>query len=317
MTRPDLVVHADWGSAPAKRWMATARLTERGTYHVQAPEPVGPLDDFLARLAARAPGSRLLVGFDFPIGLPRAYARRAGIDDFCAALLRFGQDGWAEFYRLAERPDEIGLLRPFYPKRPGGTKRHHLVDGLGVDGFSDLLRRCDRATPERGAAGALFWTMGAQQPGRAAIIGWRDVVAPALRAHPGLVRLWPFDGDLGTLLQDPGIVFAEAYPAEAALHLGLAPPGRGWSKRRQVDRAAQAPPVEAWAERRGVLLSGPLLTRLRDGFGAGAAGEDAFDAALGLFGMLEVVLGHRPAGVPEDTAVREVEGWILGLAPTP
>ena len=317
MTPPDLVVHADWGSAPAKRWMATAHLTARGTYRVAAPEPVGPLETWTERVGARAPGGRILAGFDFPIGLPAAYALRAGIADFRAALLRFGQGDWAAFYRLAERPDEIGLRRPFYPRRPGGTKRQHLVDGIGVPGFADLLRRCDRATPERGAAGALFWTMGAQQSGRAAIVGWRDVIAPALREGSGTTRLWPFDGDLGALLAEPGLVFCEAYPAEAALHLGLAPPGRGWSKRRQSDRATLAAPLLAWAERRAVALSRELERLLREGFGAGAEGEDLFDSVLGLFGMLEVATAHRSEGVPDDAAVREVEGWILGLTPTP
>lgn len=41
-------------------------------------------------------------------------------------------------------------------------------------------------------------------------------------------------------------------------------------------------------------------------------GNDAFDAVIGLFGMLEVVLGYRATGEPIDKAVSDIEGWILG-----
>jgi hypothetical protein len=313
MTPPDLVAHADWSTAPGKRWLAVAIRQADGTYRVSAPEPVGKLEDFIERLKSRAPGPRLLVGFDFPVGLPIAYARRAGIDDFREALLGFGEGDWSAFYGLAEHPDEIGLRRPFYPKRPGGTERRHLVDGLGLDDASALLRRCDRPTTHRRAAGALFWTLGPQQSGRAAIVGWRGVIAPALRHAPKSVRLWPFDGDLAALLAEPVTVLAEAYPAEAAVQIGLTPPGAGWSKRSQDDRRVLAPPLFAWAEKRSVSLSDEMARQISTGFGSSADGEDRFDAALGLSGMLEVALGHRPPGPPPDPDVRRVEGWILGL----
>ena len=41
-------------------------------------------------------------------------------------------------------------------------------------------------------------------------------------------------------------------------------------------------------------------------------GDDAFDAVVGLFGMLQVCLGQREPGEPDDRAIREIEGWILG-----
>ena len=40
--------------------------------------------------------------------------------------------------------------------------------------------------------------------------------------------------------------------------------------------------------------------------------DDAFDAVVGLFGMLMVCLGQRATGIPNDSAIREIEGWILG-----
>ena len=53
---------------------------------------------------------------------------------------------------------------------------------------------------------------------------------------------------------------------------------------------------------------------LRSGFGPTAAGEDPFDAAAGLVGMLNVLFGHRLPGEPADDQIRRIEGWILGQA---
>jgi len=313
--RPAVLVHADWSTAARKRTMAVARWDD-GVYRAEAPEPVGDLGTFWDRVHAWADGGGALVGFDVPIGLPAAYARAAGIDDFRDALPAFGRGEWAAFYDLATAPDEISPRRPFYPGGTGtGAKRTDLTDALGVASFGALLRRCERPTATRGAASPVFLTVGGQQVGRAAITGWRDLLAPALRHDPSALALWPFDGELVDLLAGDVPVVAETYPAEAGLHLGLPAPGRGWSKRRQDGRRAQAPALFAWAARRRVVLSDALADQIAGGFGAAATGEDAFDAAVGLFGMVEVALGHRPPGAPDDAEVRDVEGWILGQAP--
>ena len=313
--RPAVLVHADWSTAARKRTMAVARW-DGGVYRAEAPEPVGDLGTVWDRVRAWAGDGGALVGFDFPIGLPAAYARAAGLDDFRAVLPDLGRGEWAAFYDLATGPGEISSRRPFYPGGSGaGTKRTDLTEALGVPSFDALLRRCERPTADRGAASPVFWTVGGQQVGRAAITGWRDLFGPALRRDPGALALWPFDGGLADLLDGDAPVVAETYPAEAGLHLGLPAPGRGWSKRRQEGRLAQAPALVAWAARRRVVLTDALHARIADGFGEAATGEDAFDAVVGLFGMIEVVLGHRPPGAPDDPAVRDVEGWILGQAP--
>jgi hypothetical protein len=198
--------------------------------------------------------------------------------------------------------------------RPGGTKQHHLTEALGVDHMEDLLRQCDRANKTRGAACPIFWTLGSKQVGRAAILGWREVLAPALRDDDLDVSVWPFDGDFGDLIARGGIVIAETYPAEACLHIGLTPPGRGWSKRSQDGRQAQASPIEAWARERPVELREDLHARIADGFGLSRNADDPFDAMLGLLSMVEVALGYREEGAPDTEVVRRVEGWILGQA---
>lgn len=310
---PGVVVHAAWSHKPKKRRMTVATL--KGTrYIVGVPEPVGDLPTLVRQFMTRADGAKVVLGFDFPIGVPEAYATRAGIRNFLKVLTGFGKGVWEAFYDLAESDSEISLYRPFYPIRCGGKKHAHLTRGLGVDSIIQLLRRCERRQPERDAASPLFWTQGPVQVGRAAIVGWRDVLVPAM-VDKGLdVAFWPFQGNLQQLINKHACVVVETHPAEACLHLGLRPPGRGWKKGAQEDRAAQASTLLEWLEKRPVKLLAETKDQLRDGFGRAKDGEDRFDSLIGLLSMIEVLIGGRGEGAPRDAVVRKVEGWILGQA---
>lgn len=309
---PGLVAHADWSTDPRKRWMATGRLVG-ATYELDRPENVAQASALLPALDRRTPrGSPFLVGFDFPIGFPAAYAKTAGIERFLDEFPRLGTGRWKKFYDVAAEPTEISAVRPFYPLRPGGTSHAHVTAGLRVAAMADLLRVCERGEGRRRDASVMFWTLGGKQVGRAAIAGWREVIDPALRQAGFRVAIWPFHGTLEHLLQTARCVVVEAYPAEACLHLELTPPGHGWSKRRQADRRRQAEGMLAWAWRRGVVLTKGLRAAIRDGFGVSESGEDPFDAVLGVMSMVEVVLGHRSDGAPADHLIRDVEGWIFG-----
>jgi hypothetical protein len=304
------VAHADWSTDPGKRWIALARLVEQG-YELAPPQPAGDPGTLFERLARLAGGGQVVAGFDFPIGLPLAYARRVGVARFLDVLPCLGGGAWADFYQVAARPEEIGLRRPFYPLRPGGAFQRHLTQALGVPDMRALRRACDAGSPERRDACAIFWTLGGQQVGRAAISGWRDLLAPALRDGRDLA-LWPFDGSLAALLATRSWIAVEAYPAEACLHLGLTAPGRGWSKRDPAARRAQGRRLLAWAAERDLRLARALKAAIRGGFGPRPAGEDAFDSVVGLMSMLEVLLGRRPDGAPADPEISEIEGWVLG-----
>ena len=48
------------------------------------------------------------------------------------------------------------------------------------------------------------------------------------------------------------------------------------------------------------------------GVGDNRIGKDRFDAAVGLFGTVNVLRGSRAPGDPIDTERRTIEGWILG-----
>jgi hypothetical protein len=305
---PAVVVHADWGSTADKRYMTLAVL-ECDRYLARAPEPVDDPETLLERIREIAgEQGAILIGFDFPIGLPAAYARRAEVSDFLAALPELGRGEWAQFYNLAEQPADIRLRRPFYPYRPGGTSMQHLLDELGLESKGDLLRRCERAYPGRSAASPLFWTLGAKQVGRAAIIGWRDVLTPALTSAS--VVIWPFHGRLRNLVAPGRTVVVETYPSEFYRHLVI-DVGQG-GKRSQAARRATGTKVLRWADDAEVEVTPALRNDIEDGFGEHGDGEDPFDATVGLFGMLNVVLGRREPGEPEDEQTRMLEGWMLG-----
>ena len=313
---PAVVAHADWSVAPGKRQVAVAVRQGDGRYLAGPVQKVGVGGGLLGRIGVprERPAGAVVLGFDFPIGLPRAYAALVGVVDFRSALPGFGSGEWADFYLVATSREEVGWRRPFYPATPGGKgdrARWHLHEALGLDDAA-LLRRCERPWAE-----ALFWTLGGRQVGKAAIDGWRGLLAPALRDGRLDVAVWPFDGPLDELVARGGVVVVETYPRELYGHLGVsflrAPGSPPRSKRRQADRSANAAALLGWAEASGTVLARALREAVVSGFGPGAGGEDQFDAVAGLFGMLNVLLGGRDPGVPAgDEAVRRVEGWILG-----
>ena len=153
-------------------------------------------------------GRTVLAGFDFPIGVPIEFGRRTGFKDFPAALGEFGRGEWKEFFVVANTPKEISLRRPVYPQTSrGGHKRAYLFDALGVEGINQLLRECERKTDSgRRAACSIFWTLGGNQVGKAAIDGWQAVIRPAMYRN---ARLWPFHGRLDELSKSPGCVLCE------------------------------------------------------------------------------------------------------------
>jgi len=292
--------------------MCVAEVRGDDNFTVSAPEPVGDPATLLRRLVEHA-DDQVFVGFDFPIGIPATYATNIGVASFPEFLRNLGSSAFSRFFDVVENAAEIAINRPFYPKKSNcGAKRQHLVDGLKVTEYTELLRRCELKTENRGDACSLFWTLGGQQVGRAAIIRWRDVLRPALLDSSMDIALWPFDGDLHVLLNRHQVVVAETYPAEAAVHIGIGVPGRGWSKRSQADRAKRSAAIHQFVERAGITLSLELQAQLLEGFGAPQDGEDPFDATVGLLSMLAVVRGLRPAGTPPPGTVRNVEGWILG-----
>jgi hypothetical protein len=277
-----------------------------GGWRVAAPCPVGDVGTLLGRLSAN--GEAVALGVDFPLGLPRAYAALHALEGDFPAFLR-GLAARPDFFEVCAGLDEIAPGRPFYPARgvKGMTRLSHAL-ALGLADATGLSRACDRATLERPAGAPVFWTLGANQSGKAAISAWRDLLLPAL-ASPNPPALWPFHGPLLQLLTPGRVVVAETYPAEALRQLGLRLRG---SKRRQTDRAALAGPLRTVMAGLSAVPDAGLEVWLDTGFGADAAGEDRFDSVLGVLCVLAVLAGVRPDDAPEDPWIRRWEGWVLG-----
>ena len=309
---PAFVAHADWGSSASKRVVARAEL--RGdTYVASTPRLVGGAGGLLERMhvAARR-GQPALLGFDFPIGVPRAYAELAGIEDFTAWLR--GLDLACEFFEVADGLAQVSVARPFFPTRlarksPGIKREYRAALGLSA---SEALRLCDLAHCRRRAASEMFWALGPQAVGKATLTGWRDLVAPALGDPRRRYAVWPFDGELGDLSAGSDAVIVEAYPADACLQLGLRMGSRRTAKTRQEDRRADGPLLLERCRELRVRPERELVAQIRDGFGSDRAGEDRFDATAGLLAMIATVRRPTEPELPDDSSVRRVEGWVFG-----
>ena len=106
---PAYVAHADWSVERAKRQVAMARL-DGDSYRVLFVRPAEQESTWGQGLR-RALGvpdeeATLLAAFDFPIGLPRAYACKANIALFPTFLRKIGQEPWARFATAAGTPAE-------------------------------------------------------------------------------------------------------------------------------------------------------------------------------------------------------------------
>jgi hypothetical protein len=290
-----MVSHADWSKDPDKCWLAVAVHQPDHSWLacdlVNVPLP-SSLFSYLKSFQTQ-PGC-ILAGFDFPIGLPAAYASQAGLTDFLTSLPLFVHGVWSQFYDPADNPAQISLRRPFYPARSGHSLHQHLEQGLGIP-FRQLYRLCEVGHENRRPACPLFWTIGAQQVGKAAISGWKSLLAPALGDPQLHLHLWPFSGLLGELCRLNNIVVVETYPAEFYNHLGLSfsyPHRR--SKRRLADRILFADQLIDWAHGHQLKLAEPILDLIHDGFSDRMEGEDLFDALIGLYGMINVISGNHP-----------------------
>ncbi len=307
-----LAVHADWSMDPRKRWMSVARPHGEG-WRIDAPTPVGDLSNWTVRLLATANGGAVALGVDLPLGLPRAYASQHTREPDFPAFLRALRHN-PDFFRVCATLDELTPTRPFYPARgvAGMTRASH-AEALNLGSPSGLSRHCDRATAHRPAGAPLFWTLGANQTGKAALTAWRDWLLPDLTVETPLC-LWPFEGTLHNLLAPGTVTVAETYPAEVMRSLGLKMSG---SKRRQSDRVALANALEGAMAKLHAHPTEALKLALTEGFGPDAAGEDRFDSLIGVLGVLAVLTGQQPDFLPDDPWITRWEGWVLGQTALP
>jgi hypothetical protein len=304
-----IAAHADWSMDARKRWVTLARRQGR-VWQAKAPRLVG--DPAALAAAMIAEGGPAALGLDLPLGVPRGFAEHRPEQDFPAFLAGLTEN--ADFFGVSPGLETVSPARPFYPARgiKGMTRAAHAA-ALGLADAAGLSRLCDRATAERPAGAPVFWTLGANQSGKAAISAWRDWLAPALAASAPF-RLWPFAGALHDLLRPGTLAIAEVYPAEALRHLGLKLAG---SKRAEAPRRVLAPALRDAMAALHVTPDAALAEMIQAGFGTDPAGEDRFDSLIGLLGLIGVIDGKRPDFIPADPMIRAWEGWVLGQTALP
>lgn len=299
-TLPDLVVSADWGSKPEKRWATNARL-EGGCYVVEEPRNVVNHTAWFRSLIRESKRRRVLVGLDLPIGVPRTWAKRVKWTAGFRALLP--ELGRRSFLRFFEPSDSPRLHQPFYPVEKSGSRQARLASRLGVSEFSRLLRHCEQPLGGHGAAECIFWLVGPTQVGKAAISAWRELLQP----HLSEIKIWPFDGALSEVSEPGALGVCEIYPGEALTH--VVPVEHRGSKTNPEDRKRMCGNLEPGLAE--VAFELPCIREMAKGFDS----EDPFDSFIGLLSMLQVVTGARSTGLPSDPEIARalpMEGWILG-----
>lgn len=114
------------------------------------------------------------------------------------------------------------------------------------------------------------------------------------------------------LLSSFAAVIANTYPADVYSQLELRMGSPGTAKTDQDHRRADARRLHDWCAESQVILDDELRRQIDNGFGPAKDGEDLFDAAAGLFGMITTILAGREPPLPDDPALREVLGWMFG-----
>jgi hypothetical protein len=64
--------------------------------------------------------------------------------------------------------------------------------------------------------------------------------------------------------------------------------------------------------RKNIDVDHAIHNLVMDGFGDSLDGEDRFDALVGLYGMINLILGDHPIGEPTLPQIIRIEGWIFG-----
>ena len=295
-------VSADWSKRPEKRSVYVADGRKRCVRKGELSGAAWDVDALLDLAERHARDGSVLIGVDVVLGVPEGYWRSVLHEHrghppgtFVDWLGGLGVSGG--FFETAVKPDEWRVDRPWFKvaKGAGGlTSFTRKVDG-------GMLRRIDVAT----GANPVFAVAG--MPGT---VGsgtrefWKELV-PHLSGRRNFA-IWPFDGDLTSLLASRDVVLCETYPAlayAAALADSL-PTGRMANSKTKpawrndvCDRVAQA----EWVHQHGIDLGdlGPVR-----------ANEDDFDAHMTAAAVLRCIREGRRLAAP-DWIDEHAEGSVL------
>ena len=295
-------VSADWGKSPEKRSVYIADFRAR---RIQRGEPPGAswdvdaLLDLANRLARNGP---VLVGVDVVLGVPQGYwrlvleeRRRRPPATFVEWLEGLGASNG--FFETVVEPHEWRVDRPWFKVAQGDGGLTSFTSQVG-DGMRRRVDIATHANPVFAVAG-IPGTVGG---GTRAF--WKELI-PHLSGRRGFA-VWPFEGELSSLLEKRRVVLCETFPrlAYAAALTPALPTGamrifktRKGPRNAACDRLARA----EWVRAHGIDLGD--LARPR-------ANEDDFDAHLTAAAVFRCVHEGMRLDHPQWMDAR-VEGSML------
>lgn len=221
----------------------------------------------------RAAGRRVMVGFDFPFGYPRGFARAVAGTDDPLALWNWLADRIEDAPKANNRFDVAGAINlalggngPFWGN---GLKRE--IDGLPRTkaGYENPFAQRRQAEERAKGAFSVWQLSGAGSVGSQALMGL-PVLARLRQRFGGDLAVWPFQP------LDAGIALVEVWPSLIAPEIAA---------RMQPEEIKDAAQVRVLAQALSALSADQLATMLADGdreegwiFGLGH--EDALRGAL-------------------------------------
>lgn len=300
------VLCADWAKEFSKRSVYVADVSARTVRRVsETGWSVGAVLEEAQRLSAHG---CVLAAFDVPLGVPESYLAALG-----KRLSEHAPGNFLEFLALASSMSrffdatsvatEWSVERPFFSVPPQNGGLGSYVDAAARQGV-DLFRRIDRVT----RAKAVFVKSGIPgSVGSAACALWQEL-APRLKGERAF-KLWPFEGDLQTLIRSTPIVIGEIYPraAYATALLDMPAGSRAPLVVAKTDAGVRRAAVASLRAASWVRSLGVTLENLVEA----EASEDDFDACVTAAALLRCILDGSPLCSSQlDFALSE--GGILG-----
>jgi hypothetical protein len=304
---PSAILCADWGKDARKRTVYVADVGGRSVRRVSAGRGWS-FREVLDEAERWTPTGAVLATFDVPLGVPVRYLAAARAlrsasppTTFVDLLARVG--AMPRFFDATADARDWSVERPFFAVPAGAGGLRSYIEAAARQGV-DLYRHIDRDT----GAKSVFIRSGIPgSVGSAACALWQEL-APYVGERRGF-GVWPFEGDLETLLRSASVVVGEIYPraAYATALLDVPPASRAPLVLAKTDARVRAAALAALRAARWVASLDVTLEHLAEA----EANEDDFDACLTAAALLRCVLDGSPL-CPADLDLAASEGSILG-----
>lgn len=298
---------ADWSGGVGNRAVYVANVPDRVVYRVSSRFgwSVASIIEEAYLLASKG---TVLAAFDAPLGVPESYlASLRTIPQWksTATFLDFLPNACATpgYFDATIVAENWTPRRPFFsvPAGKGGLTSY--IQAAAKHGVN-LYRSMDART----RAKTLFAKSGIPgSVGSATCSLWREL-GPLLDGNL-IFRVWPFDGDMKTLVADVPVVLGEIYPRAAYATALLNQPCelRPPLSLAKTDPGVRFAAIEAlkasdWVRANRVTIANADYAQ---------SGEDDFDACMTAAALLRCELDQAPLSSPL-TGNSRIEGSMLG-----